>query len=388
MQRDVKKDHKKLSAFVKRLESDLRDEAADLTRGTSKTQAPQLPQPTEFATLKLKDGRQIKIPILEGSEPGKKFLDIQALYAQANLFMFDPGYKITGSCHSAISNSTEDGQIYYRGYAIRDLVAHSNFVETQFLLLYGQLPSEAELLAYKGVIGDEMLIHQSILDFYKGFAQSAHPMSIMCSIVGAFSSFVHTNLDVKDPKQRELSALKLIAKIPTLAAIAFRTSSGLPIVLPERKMGYTENFLHMMFSDPMDKDFKVPQIFVETMDKILLLHADLDQGPSTTAVRIAGSSMANPYAAVAAGFASLWGENHGGANEQVMEMLEEIGSPSNVANFLVSVKHKQALLMGFGHRVFKAYDPRAQVCKEMIIDLQHRLGIRDQLFDIALEIEH
>lgn len=263
----------------------------------------------------MKDGKEVKLPIIVGSEENKKFLDIRALYAHSNMFLFDPGYKITGSCHSAISFATEAGEIFYRGYSIKDLVERASYVETQFLLFYGELPAKHEFEEFKSVLSDEMLIHQNILDFYKGFALNAHPMSMMCSVVGAFSSFVHSNLDVRDPKQRELSAIKLIAKMPTLAAIAFRTSAGLPIVMPSRKMSYTENFLYMMFADPMDKDFKVPAIFVETMDKIFTLHAELDQGPSTTAVRIAGSSLANPYAAAAAGFASLWGETHGGANE-------------------------------------------------------------------------
>jgi citrate synthase len=296
------------------------------------------------------------------------------------MFLFDPGYTITGSCHSSISHSTEDGHLYYRGYNVRDLAKKSSFLETCFLLMFGDLPAARELAEFETIMKDEMIIHQNLLDFFKGFALNAHPMSIMCSIVGAFSSFVHENLDVKDPKQRELSALKLTAKMPVLAAIAFRTSVGLPIVQPDRKMSYTENFLHMMFSDPMDDSFKVPKIFVETMDKIFILHAEMDQGPSTTAVRIAGSSLANPFAATAAGFASLWGETHGGANEHVLDMLESIGSLNQVPAFIEKIKSKDTVLMGFGHRIFKNYDPRALEIKEMIVDLEKKLGTNDHLF--------
>ena len=212
---------------------------------------------------------------------------------------------------------------------------------------------------------DEMLVHQKILDFYKGFNLSSHPMGIMTSVMGALSSFIHNTLDIRDPGQRELSAIKLIAKMPVLAAISFRTSVGLPIVHAKRDLGYIENFLYMMFADPMDEELKVPRIFVKILEKVCILHADHDQGPSTTAVRIAGSSLANPFAAMSAGVASLWGPTHGGANEECLIMFEQIGSPENIPAFLERVKNKETRLMGFGHRVYKAYDPRAKMLKEM-----------------------
>ena len=223
------------------------------------------------------------------------------------MFCFDPGYTVTGSCKSAICNATADGKLYYRGYAIEDLVEKSTFTEVCFILLYGRKPQAEELTEFENRIKDEMYIHQKILDFYRGFQFNAHPMSIMCSVVAGLSSFIHNTLDIKDPLQREMSAIKLIGKMPVLAAIAFRTSAGLPIVNPQRDRGYVENFLYMMFQDPMDKNFELPKILVEVMEKIFILHAECNQGPSTTAVRTAGSSLANPFAAISAGIASLWG---------------------------------------------------------------------------------
>jgi len=212
-----------------------------------------------------------------------------------------------------------------------------------------------------------MIISEKLLDFYKGFAINAHPMSIMCSIVGALSSFIHDTLDIRSPIQRELSAIKLIAKMPVLAAIAFRTSAGLPIVYPNKKLSFMENFLYMMFSDPMNPDFKIPQLFVDIMEKVFIIHTDNDQGPSTTAVRIAGSSLANPFACISAGIASLWGPAHGGANEACLEMFEQIGSVEEVPRFIEKVANKQALLWGFGHRVYKEIDPRAKLLKDLCL---------------------
>jgi len=250
------------------------------------------------------------------------------------LFCYDPGYTITGSCKSAIGNATSSGHLYYRGYAIEDLAEKSTFTEVCFILLYGRKPAEADLEEFESRIMDEMYVHQKILDFYRGFQFDAHPMSIMVSVVAGLSSFIHNTLDIKDSIQRELSAIKLIAKMPVLAAIAFRTSAGLPIVQPSRDLGYVENFLNMMFHDPMDREFKLPKIFVEVTEKLFILHADCDQGPSTTAVRIAGSSLANPFAAISAGIASLWGPMHGGATEVCLKMFEDIGSVENIPAFL------------------------------------------------------
>jgi citrate synthase len=254
----------------------------------------------------------------------------------------------------------------YRGYSIEDLVNNNvSFVEVCFLLLYGDLPNKKDLAAFEERIKDEMIIHEKLLDFYKGFTVNAHPMAILCSVVGALSSFIHNTLDIKDPVQRELSAIKLIAKMPVIAAISFRTSAGLPIVYPNRKLSYVENFLHMMFADPMDSEFKVPKIFVEYFEKIFILHADNDQGPSTTAVRIAGSSLANPFASISAGIASLWGPLHGGANEEQLITFAEIGSADKIPEYLEQVKRKEKKLTGFGHRIYKTYDPRALIIKKL-----------------------
>lgn len=236
-------------------------------------------------------------------------------------------------------------------------------MEVCFLMLYGDLPNNSDLVAFEERIKDEMIVHEKLLDFFKGFTVNAHPMAILCSVVGALSSFIHNTLDVKDPTQRELSAIKLIAKMPVIAAISFRTSAGLPIVYPDRKLSYVENFLHMMFSDPMDQNFKIPKVFVDYFEKIFILHADNDQGPSTTAVRIAGSSLANPFASISAGIASLWGPLHGGANEEQLNTFAEIGSPDNIAAYLEKVKGKEKKLTGFGHRIYKAHDPRSLLIK-------------------------
>ena len=311
------------------------------------------------------------------------------MYGQSGLFCYDPGYTITGSCKSSIGNATSNGNLYYRGFAIEDLAEKSSFTEVCFILLYGKKPSSDELKEFESRIMDEMYVHQKILDFYRGFEFHAHPMSIMISVVAGLSSFIHNTLDIKDSIQRELSAIKLIAKMPVLAAIAFRTSAGLPIVQPSRDLGYVENFLNMMFQDPMDREFKLPKIFVEVTEKLFILHAECDQGPSTTAVRIAGSSLANPFASISAGIASLWGPMHGGATEVCLKMFEDIGSVENIPAFLQKCKDdKHTLLFGFGHRVFKKYDPRARILKNLLLDFRKKFDSKeDKLLNIALALE-
>eukprot|EP00347_Sterkiella_histriomuscorum_P019425 403341672 len=343
-------------------------------------------QNREMAKLTTVDGKEYEIPILTGSM-GEKHLDIRALYTQTNMFFFDPGYTVTGSCASSISYSNSKGKLLYRGYSIEELCQKSTYIEVCFLLLYGELPNAKELDIFEERIKDEMIIHDKLLDFYKGFTVDSHPMAIMCSVVGALSSFFHNTLDIKDPIQRELSAIKIIGKMPVIAAVAFRTSAGLPIVHPNKKLSYVQNFLHMMFSDPMDPEFQVPKLFVDYFEKIFILHADNDQGPSTTTVRIAGSSLANPFACISAGVASLWGPMHGGANEEQMDIFQDIGSEENIPKFLDQVKRKEKKLMGFGHRIYKSYDPRAKIIKQMCFELYYELGIKDPLFDIALKLE-
>lgn len=238
---------------------------------------------------------------------------------------------------------------------------------------------------------EEMLVHEKIKDFYKGFESDAHPMAIMCGVVGALSSFFHDNLDIKNPKQREITAIKLIAKFPTLAAISFRTSKGLPLVQPDKKRGYTENFLYMLFADPMDTDCKIPQVMIDALDKIFILHADHEQNASTSTVRLTGSSLANPFACISAGIASLWGPAHGGANEACLRMLDEIGSVKNIPKYVDMAKDKNSSfrIMGFGHRVYKNTDPRAAEMRKMCHRVLNELDVKnEELFDLAMELEN
>jgi citrate synthase len=247
---------------------------------------------------------------------GPKALDGSVLSKKTGMYTYDPGFTSTASCVSQITYIDGDiGQLLYRGYSIDEIAENCTFLETCFLLMYGDLPNKEQLATFEEKVMDEMLVHEKIKDFYKGYESNAHPMSIMCGVVGALAQFFTDNMDIKDPKQRENTAIKLIAKFPTLAAISFRTSKGLPIVQPVKGMGYTENFLHMLFSDPMDPTFTVPPVMVEALDKILILHADHEQNASTSTVRLTGSSLCNPFACISAGIASLWGPAHGGANE-------------------------------------------------------------------------
>ena len=259
------------------------------------------------------------------------------------------------------------------------------------MLLYGDLPDKNQLKVFEEKVIEEMLVHEKIKDFYKGFESDAHPMAIMCGVVGALSSFFHDTLDIKNPKQREITAIKLIAKFPTLAAISFRTSKGLPLVQPDKKRGYTENFLYMLFADPMDTDFKIPQVMIDALDKIFILHADHEQNASTSTVRLTGSSLANPFACISAGIASLWGPAHGGANEACLRMLDEIGSVKNIPKYVDMAKDKNSTfrIMGFGHRVYKNTDPRAAEMRKMCHRVLNELDVKnEELFDLAMELEN
>lgn len=323
---------------------------------------------------------------------GPKALNGQQLYNKTGLFTYDPGFTSTASCVSAITYiDGEKGQLLYRGYSIDELAEHCTFIETCFLLLYGDLPDKNQLQVFEEKVIEEMLVHEKIKDFYKGFESDAHPMAIMCGVVGALSSFFHDNMDIKNPKQREITAIKLIAKFPTLAAISFRTSKGLPLVQPDKKRGYTENFLYMLFADPMDTDFKIPQVMIDALDKIFILHADHEQNASTSTVRLTGSSLANPFACISAGIASLWGPAHGGANEACLRMLDEIGSVKNIPKYVDMAKDKNSSfrIMGFGHRVYKNTDPRAAEMRKMCHRVLNELDVKnEELFDLAMELEN
>jgi citrate synthase len=351
---------------------------------------PNTPNSSEVCKLILPDGKEVELPILKGTE-GPPMIDIRNLYAKTGYFTYDPGYSCTGSCVSQITFiDGEKGELLYRGYRIQDLARNCDFTDTCYLLLYGELPSKTDKKNFEDVMKGEMLVHDQLISFYRGFQTGAHPMAIMVGVVGALSAFMNDGLDVKDPIQREISAIRMVAKMPMMAAIAYRTAMGLPIVYPKKKLSFAANFLYMMFADPTDPDFQVDEFLADVLDKILVLHADHEQNASTATVRIAGSSIANPFACIAAGIASLWGPAHGGANEAVLDMLDEIGSKENIPKCVAKAKDKNSgfRLMGFGHRVYKNYDPRAEVIRDLCHNVLDHLKIKDDpYFQIALELE-
>ena len=279
----------------------------------------------------------------------------------------------------------EKGELLYRGYKIQDVAENCDFIETCYLLLYGELPSSEDKKKFDDAVKHEMIVHEKLISFYKGFQSGAHPMAILVGVVGALSSFMSEEVDIEDPVQREVSAIKLIAKMPMITAISFRTAMGLPIIYPRSDLTYTENFLYMMFADPMDKDWQVDKLLADVLDKILILHADHEQNASTATVRIAGSSLANPFACIAAGIASLWGPMHGGANEAVLNMLDEIKVKENIPETIQLIKDKKFRLMGFGHRVYKNFDPRAGLMQNLCHKVVKHLGDDNDPF-LALSI--
>ena len=334
-------------------------------------------------------GASWKLPVAKGTL-GPDVIDIRKLYSQAGVFTLDPAFTATGSCKSRITFiDGDEGVLMHRGYDIKELAAESNYLEVCYLLLYGELPSKAEMEEFRHNITYHTMVHEQVHKFFTGFRRDAHPMAIMCGIVGALSAFYHDSLDIWDEKQREISAHRLIAKIPTLAAMTMKYSLGQPFVYPRNDLGYAENFLHMCFSVPAE-EYKVSPVLADAMDKILILHADHEQNASTSTVRIAGSSQANPFACIASGITSLWGPAHGGANQAVLEMLEQIGSKERIPEFLERAKDKDDpfRLMGFGHRVYKNYDPRAAVLKKNCDEVLEELGVENEpLLEIARELE-
>jgi citrate synthase len=352
--------------------------------------APTIPKSTEVCKLILPDGKEVELPVLKGTA-GPPMIDIRNLYAKTGYFTFDPGFTCSGSCASQITFiDGEKGQLMYRGYDISDLGKNCDFPEICYLLLYGELPSVSDKKKFDEILISEMVVNEQLISFYKGFQTGAHPMAIMVGVIGALSAFMHDGLDVHNPLTREESAIKLVAKMPMIAAIAYRTAMGLPIVYPKKDLSYTENFLYMMFHDPMKDDYKVDKFLAKVLDTILVLHADHEQNASTATVRIAGSSIANPFACIAAGVASLWGPAHGGANEAVLDMLDDIGSIDNIPNCVDKAKDKTQnfRLMGFGHRVYKQYDPRAEIMRDLCHEVLEYLGIHDDpYFKIGLELE-
>ena len=306
------------------------------------------------------------------------------------MFTYDPGYTSTGSAHSAITYiDGEEGVLLHRGYPIQELAEQSDFMEVAYLLLYGDLPDAGKKNSFVHNVTYHTMIHEQVTHFFRGFRRDAHPMAVLIGVVGALSAFYHDSTDVNDPRQREITSHRLIAKMPTIAAMAYKYSIGQPFVYPRNDLTYAENFLHMLFAVPAE-EYKVNPVLARAIDRILILHADHEQNASTSTVRLAGSSGANPFACIAAGVASLWGPAHGGANEAVLRMLEEIGSVDRIQEFIARAKDKDDpfRLMGFGHRVYKNYDPRASVMRASAHEVLQELGVGDDpLFKLALELE-
>jgi citrate synthase len=334
-------------------------------------------------------GATYDLPLLAGSV-GPKVIDIRKLYSQTGYFTYDPGFTSTASCDSAITYIDGDvGVLLHRGYPIDALAQHSTFLEVAYLLLYGDLPKQQEMQDFQRTITYHTMVHEQISFFYRGFRRDAHPMAVMCGVVGALSAFYHDSLDIQDAKQREIASHRLIAKIPTLAAMAYKYSIGQPFMYPRNDLSYAENLLYMMFGVPAENWHSNP-VLSRAMDRILILHADHEQNASTSTVRLTGSSGANPFACIAAGIASLWGPAHGGANEAVLNMLSQIGHKDRIGEFIKRAKDKDDSfrLMGFGHRVYKNYDPRAAVMRQTCNEVLDVLGRRDDpLFALAMELE-
>ncbi len=333
-------------------------------------------------------GDSIQLPVLEGTE-GPPVIDIRKLYAQTGHFTFDPSFTATGSCKSRLTYiDGEKGILMHRGYTIQDLASKSSFLEVAYLLLYGDLPSRQQYEEFETQITYHTMVDEQVNFFFRGFRRDAHPMAIMCGVVGALSAFYHDSLDIYDPEQRDISAHRLIAKVATLAAMTHKFSIGQPFMYPRNDLDFAENFLYMCFAVPAEP-YKVNPVLARAMDKILILHADHEQNASTSTVRLAGSSQANPFACIAAGIASLWGPSHGGANQAVLEMLDQIGSVDRIPEFLARAKDKEDpfKLMGFGHRVYKNFDPRAQVLKASCDEVLEDLGVDDPRLELAMELE-
>jgi len=342
------------------------------------------------ATLSFSDGSQsIDMPIYKGTI-GPDVIDIRKLYGQTGEFTYDPGFMSTAACQSAITYIDGDkGELLYRGYPIEQLAVNCDFLETCFLLLNGELPNAEQKETFSDTVTKHTMIHEQMQFFFRGFRRDAHPMSVLVGTVGALASFYHDSLDINDAKQREISAIRLIAKLPTLVAMAYKYSVGQPFMYPRNDLSYSANFMHMMFGNPCE-EYKVNDVLVRALDRILILHADHEQNASTSTVRLAGSSGANPFACIAAGIACLWGPAHGGANEAALTMLKEIGTVENIPAFIEKVKDKNSgvKLMGFGHRVYKNFDPRAKLMRETCHEVLEELGLQDDpLFKLAMELE-
>ncbi len=333
-------------------------------------------------------GKTIELPITQGST-GPSVFDISTIYKELGLFTLDPGFVTTASCESKITFiDGEEGILLYRGYPIEQLAEQSNFLEVAYLLLHGELPDEKTYKQFEYNILHHSMFHEGLKSFYNGFRRDAHPMAIMVGVIGALSSFYHDSTDIHDERHREVSAHRMIAKMPTISAASYKYSIGQPFNYPNNRIGYVDNFLTMMFSVPCEP-YEVNPVVVDALDKILILHADHEQNASTSTVRLAGSSQANPFACISSGITALWGPAHGGANEAVLKMLAEVGDVKNIPKYIEKAKDKNDpfRLMGFGHRVYKNYDPRAKILKKSCDTILKELKVHDPLFETAMRLE-
>ncbi|MEM7188275.1 MAG: citrate synthase [Pseudomonadota bacterium] len=343
---------------------------------------------TRTATLTL-DGKTMELPVYDAVH-GPSVIDIRKLYAEMDVFTYDPGFTSTGSCQSEITYIDGDvGELLYRGYSIDVLAEKSHYLEVCYVLLYGELPSAQQLEDFENRVTNHTMLHEQMVNFYRGFRRDAHPMAIVCGVVGAMSAFYHDSTDINDEWQREVASIRMIAKLPTICAWAYKYSIGQPFVYPRNDLDYASNFLHMCFAVPAE-DYVVDPILSRAMDRIMTLHADHEQNASTSTVRLAGSSQANPFACIAAGVASLWGPAHGGANQACLEMLKEIGTADRVDEYVAKAQDKNDTfrLMGFGHRVYKNYDPRAKVMQETAKEVLELLGVENNpILQVAQALE-
>ncbi|MCH7692315.1 MAG: citrate (Si)-synthase [Proteobacteria bacterium] len=356
---------------------------------TTKSAEAATPAAETFTLIENSTGRTFELPVIKGTT-GPDVIDVRNLYAETGCFTYDPGFTSTGSCASRITYIDGDaGILLYRGYPIEELAEQSDYMEVCYLLLYGDLPSVEEKEKFRRDITYHTMINEQINYFFRGFRRDSHPMAVMCGVVGALSAFYHDSTDITDPHHRMVASHRLIAKMPTIAAMTYKYSLGQPFIYPRNDLKYSENLLHMMYATPCE-EYDVNPVLARALRRILILHADHEQNASTSTVRLAGSSGANPFACIAAGIASLWGPAHGGANEAVLNMLEEIGSKDHIPEYIKRAKDKDDpfRLMGFGHRVYKNYDPRAKVMQKTCHEVLDELGMKDEpLLELAMELE-
>jgi citrate synthase len=344
---------------------------------------------SKTATLNYGDGKSIEFPVQSGSI-GPDVVDIRTLYGKTGMFTYDPGFLSTASCSSKITYIDGDqGILLYRGYPIEQLAVNCDFLEVCYLLLNGELPDTKQKKEFDDIVTHHTMVHEQLIRLYSGFRRDSHPMAVMVGVVGALSAFYHDSLDITNPAHREISAFRLVAKLPTIVAMAYKYSIGQPFMYPKNDLSYTANFMRMMFAVPPE-EYKPNPVLVRALDRIFILHADHEQNASTSTVRLAGSSGANPFACIASGIACLWGPAHGGANEAALQMLEQIGDVSKVGDFIkrATDKNSGVRLMGFGHRVYKNYDPRAKIMRETCYEVLEELGLHDdRIFKLAMALE-